>query len=98
MGKSTRKTYSKEFKFNAVKMITVQGNRVTEVARDIGVSETLLHVWKRKYLEDKSEAFPGHGNLKSKDAYIHKLEKENKRLKDERDILKKATIFFAKES
>ena len=94
---STRKTFSKEFKLNAVRMITEQGHRASEVARDLGIHENLIYVWKRKYMEDQEEPFPGKGKLKSKDDYIRKLERENKRLKDERDILKKAAIFFAKE-
>jgi len=94
---SSRKTYSREFKLGAVKMITEEGKRVSEVARDLGISYNILHLWKRKYLEDKEESFPGKGKLKSTDDYIRQLERENKRLKDERDILKKAAIFFAKE-
>ena len=93
----TRKTYSQEFKINAVRMITEEGRRISEVSRDLGISYNMLCQWKRKLQEDQQEAFPGHGKLKSKDDYIHRLERENKRLKDERDILKKATIFFAKE-
>lgn len=93
----TRKTYSKEFKINAVRMITEEGSKAAEVARELGISDNLLHLWKSKYLEDQEEPFPGHGKLKSKDEYIRKLERENKRLKDERAILKKAAIFFAKE-
>jgi len=92
-----RKSYTKEFKTNAVLMITEEGRKASEVARDLGVSYNMLLTWKNKYLEDSQEAFPGHGKLKSKDDYIRKLELENKQLKDERDILKKAAIFFAKE-
>lgn len=97
MSRTKRKSYSKEFKLNAVKMIIEEGRRTSEVARDLKVSENSLSNWKRKYLEDQEEAFPGHGNQKSKDAYIRQLEKDVKRLKDERDILKKAAIFFARE-
>jgi transposase len=93
----TRKSYSKEFKVNAVRMISEEGRRASEVARDLGISYNMLHNWKRKLQEDHEEAFPGHGKLKPNDDYILKLERENKRLKDERDILKKAAIFFAKE-
>ena len=93
----TRKSYSKEFKVNAVRMTTEEGRRAAEVARDLGISYNMLLNWKRKLQEDHEDAFPGHGKLKSTEEYIRKLERENKRLKDERDILKKAAIFFAKE-
>lgn len=93
----TRKSFSKEFKLNAVRMITEQGHKASEVARDLGIHENLIYVWKRKYMEDQEESFPGKGKLKSRDEYVRSLEKEVKRLRDERDILKKAAIFFAKE-
>lgn len=92
-----RKSYSREFKINAVRMITEEHRKATEVARELGIHENLIYNWKKKYLEDKDESFPGKGNLKSKDDYVKKLEKEVKRLRDERDILKKAAQFFAKE-
>lgn len=97
MGTVKRKVYSKEFKINAVKMILQGGRKASEVARDLDIQENMLYLWKRKYLEDDQESFPGKGNLKDRDAYIRQLERENKRLKDERDILKKAAIFFAQE-
>jgi transposase len=97
MKKVSRRSFSKEFKISAVKMIIDEGRKATEVARQLGIAEHLIYNWKRKYQEDQQEAFPGNGNLKSKDEYIRQLEKDVKRLKDERDILKKATIFFAKE-
>lgn len=97
MGTTKRKAYSKDFKAGAVRMITEEGRRTAEVARDLGIPSNMLYQWKRKHIEDQQEAFPGHGRMKSTDEYIRQLERENKRLKDERDILKKAAIFFAKE-
>jgi len=97
MGTVKRQSYSKEFKLNAVKMVLQGGKRASEVARDLGIQENMLYLWKRKFLEDEQESFPGKGNLKDRDSYIRQLERENKRLKDERDILKKAAIFFAQE-
>ena len=97
MKKTSRRSFTKEFKINAVKMIIDEGKKASEVARELDISENILHNWKRHYLEDQAQAFPGKGKLKDKDEYIRQLERENKRLKDERDILKKAAIFFAKE-
>ena len=92
-----RKKYSREFKINAVRMVSEEGRVAAEVARDLDISSNMLYTWKQKYLEEKEDSFQGNGNQSSKDEQIRKLEKENKRLKEERDILKKATQFFAAE-
>lgn len=97
MGTIKRTSYSKEYKLNAVKLITEGGRKVSEMARDLGIHENLLYNWRIKFNADQEESFPGHGKQKAKDEYIRKLEQEVKRLKDERDILKKAAIFFAKD-
>lgn len=97
MGAMKRNSYSKEFKTNAVKLITVEGRKASEVARELHLSANMLYLWKSKYEVQKQEAFPGKGKLNSKDDYIRQLEQENKRLKDERDILKKAAMYFARE-
>jgi transposase len=97
MGATKRKSYSAEFKRNAVLMVTQEGHKTAEVSRNLGISSNMLHNWKRQYLDKQDGAFPGHGKINGKDEYIRRLEQENKRLKDERDILKKAAIFFAKD-
>jgi transposase len=91
----TRKTYTAEFKLAAVQMITEQKLSVAEAARRLGVSENLLHVWKKAVLKDGADAFPGSGQLTAQEEEIRKLKAEVKRLTAERDILKKATAFFA---
>ena len=97
MGTEKRNSYSKEFKKNVIKLLMEEGRKPSEVARDLGIHENLVYNWKRQYTDKQEEAFTGHGKMTSKDEYIRKLEQENKRLKDERDILKKAAIFFAKD-
>lgn len=92
-----RKSYSKEFKISAVKMILEEGISTAQVSRDLGVNENSLHNWKKQYLEDKEEVFPGKGKQSREAERIRELEKENRELRMERDILKKATAFFAKE-
>jgi transposase len=92
-----RQNYSKAFKVNAVRMIIQEGRKASEVARELDIQPNMLYLWKRKYLEDQQESFPGNGKLKSKDEYISHLERQVKRLKDERDILKKAAIYFAQD-
>jgi len=98
MGTQTeRKVYSKEFKESAVRMVTEQGRKASEVARDLGISEQMLHNWKRKLQDKNDNAFPGKGRLSPQEAEVRDLKKEIARLKEERDILKKAAKFFMNE-
>ena len=66
MGKKKRQNYSKEFKVNAVRMITQEGRKASEVARELDIQANMLYLWKGKYLEDKQEAFPGNGRMNLK--------------------------------
>ena len=91
-----RKSYDKEFKLSAVKMITEGGMSLMQVSRDLGVNENSLHKWKKDYLSDQQNAFPGKGNLKPEQEELRKKDREIARLKMERDILKKAISYFAK--
>ena len=93
----TRRTYTPEFKAEAVKLVTEQGYSVTEAARSLGIHETLLRSWKQALEMQGDQAFPGHGNLPAIEEELRQLRAENKRLQMERDILKKATAFFARE-
>ena len=92
-----RRSYDREFKIEAVRMVVDQGRPVTEVARNLGVSPSLVHRWKSQLLEDGQVAFPGHGNLKPADAELQALRREIETTRQERDILKKALAFFAKD-
>ena len=92
----TRKTYDKEFKLSAVKMITEGGMKLSEVSRDLGVNENSLHKWKKDYLSDQQQAFPGKGRMKPEEEELRRLEKELKRVKLENEILKKAIGYFTK--
>jgi transposase len=94
----TRKTYTAEFKLQAVKMITEQKLSVAEAARKLGIGENLLHSWKKAVLKDGAQAFPGSGHLTPQEEEIRTLKAEVKRLEAERDILKKATAFFASQA
>lgn len=93
-----RKTYTAEFKVAAVKLITEQNYSVAEAARNLGVSEKILRKWKRSLEDQGQQAFPGKGNLPPAAEEIRRLKEEIQRLRMERDILKKATAFFARES
>jgi transposase len=93
-----RRSYTAEFKIEAVKLITAKGYSVAEAARSLDIGETLLRSWKQAFEKDGEQAFPGHGNLPAVEEELRRLRAENKRLIMERDILKKATAFFAKEA
>ena len=94
----TRRTYTPEFKAQTVQLVTEQGYSVAEAARSLGISENLIRNWKQA-LHDKGEhAFPGRGKLNAHEEELHRLRADNKRLLAERDILKKAAAFFAKEA
>ena len=93
-----RKNYSKQFKKDAVNLVTEQGFDVSEAARNLGIHHSSLRRWKRQLESDGNQAFPGKGNLSAEKQELDRLRKENKRLRMEREILKKATAFFAKES
>ena len=93
-----RRTFTPEFKVQAVQLVTEQGKSVAEVARDLDLSESLLRSWKQALAATGVQAFPGHGNPPALEEELRRLRAENKRLTMERDILKKATAFFARQS
>jgi transposase len=94
----TRRTYTPQFKTEAVKLVTEQGYSFAEAARSLGISENLLRNWKQALLDKGEHAFPGNGHLSALEEELRRLRAENKRLLAERDILKKAAAFFAREA
>jgi len=95
--KIPRRSYDKEFKLSAVKLVLESGKSVKAIALDLGISDNTLFNWKKKYLEDAQNAFPGKGYTSPEHEEIRKRDKEIATLKMERDILKKALAFFAKD-
>lgn len=94
----TRRQFSREFKIEAVKLVTERGVSVSQAARDLDVHENFLRKWVRELTVDPQQAFPGHGAMKPELAEIERLKREVAKLRMERDLLKKAAAFFAKES
>jgi transposase len=92
-----RTRYNREFKIQAVEMIMDQKKPVTQTARELGISSKTLHNWLRQYRKDQEQAFPGKGNLKQEDQKKSALEKENRELREELAIIKKALRIFAKD-
>lgn len=89
-----KKSYTKEFKLGAARMVVDQKKSQSEVARDLGVSTPSMTKWVRDYKKSGGGAFPGKGYLTPVEDQIRKLEKEVRRLTMERDLLKKTMGLF----
>ena len=93
-----RRQYTREFKLEAVRLIKERGVSYAQASADLGVHPTQLRDWVKKLADDPRQAFPGHGQMKPEQQEIARLKREVAKLKAERDILKKAAAYFAKES
>lgn len=95
---TTRKKYSKEFKLDALSLVAEQGYRRIDAARSLGINAQMLGRWMKEVNTDDGQAFRGNGKLTSEQEEVRKLKAKVKRLEMEKDILKKATVFFAAET
>ena len=86
-----RRVYTAEFKVEAVRLAQERGN-LSQTARDLGLGESILVRWKRELAERPNNSFPGHGN--PKDPELAEALRQNARLKEENEILKKAVGIF----
>ena len=93
-----RRKFTPEFKLEAVKLVRERGMTATQAARDLGLHENVLRKWVKDAKADGTQAFPGQGQMKPDQAEIERLKRELTKVKTERDILKKAAAYFAKES
>ena len=87
---SIRRSFSREFKEEAVRMITESGHSLVQVGRDLDIRPDMLRRWRRQLQEDPEQAFPGVGQRKSRDEEMWQLRRQLDRVTQERDILKKA--------
>ena len=92
------RTFTPEYKREAVAMVVQQGLSFSEVARRLAIRESQLRKWKAALEAHGEQAFPGKGQQTAQEAELTRLRRENEQLRMERDILKKATAFFARES
>ena len=92
-----RRAYSREFKIEAVRLVRERGVTVKQAAKDLGIHENSLRAWIRDVAADREQAFPGTGRMKPDDAEVARLKRELAKTQAERDILKKAIAYFAKE-
>lgn len=95
---SERRQYTKEFKLDAVSLVVDQGYKCSEAARSLGINANILGRWIKEFDQDEGQAFRGNGKLTKEQEEIRSLKSQVKRLEMEKEILKKATVFFAKET
>ena len=88
--------FSREFKRDAVQLVTEKGMPVGKVARELDIHPNLLHLWRRRFLVQGDKAFVGKGRATPEESEIKGLRKELEKVKEERDILKKALVVFSK--
>ena len=93
-----RRRFTREFKLEAVRLIRDRGVSYAQASEDLKVHPTQLRNWVKELADDQQEAFPGNGRMKPEQLEIARLKREVIKLKAERDILKKAAAYFAKES
>lgn len=96
--KKTRKTYTREFKLEAVKLMMEPDRPAKDVEESLGIGRGMLYRWKSQFAAEGEAAFPGNGNVGALESEVRELRQELKRTRQERDILKKATAYFARES
>jgi transposase len=93
-----RRRFGREFKIEAVRLIRDRGVSIAQAARDLDVHENVLRKWVKEFAADPGQAFQGHGQMKPEQLEIERLRREVAKLKAERDILKKAAAYFAREA
>jgi transposase len=93
-----RRKFSREFKVEAVRLVGERGVSVAQASRDLDVHPNILRKWKKELGSDPTQAFPGHGHQKPEQLEVVRLRCEVAKLRAERDILKKAAAYFARES
>ena len=94
-----RRRFTKEYKIEAVRLATVGDKSLAQVARELGLRPDVLREWKRQFSAAGSpaEAFPGNGRTVGAEEELQRLRREVEQLKQERDFLKKAAAYFAKD-
>lgn len=93
-----RRKYSQEFKLDAINLVTEQGYSRAEAARSLSINAAMLSRWLKEYQSEQGQSFRGNGKLSPDQLELRQLREENKRLKMEKEILKKAAAFFAQET
>ena len=93
-----QKTYTQEFKQEAVQLVKRSGKPMSQIARELGVSDSALSKWCKLWAEQGEQAFPGSGHQSAEQEEIRRLKRELEVTKQERDILKKVVGIYSRES
>jgi len=91
-----KKTYTQEFKREAVRLAQSSSKPIAHVARELGISDASIHQWRKELAAHGTEAFPGSGHQTAQEEELRRLKRELEVTRQERDILKKALIVFSK--
>jgi transposase len=92
-----KRTYDKEFKLEAVRLVLEEGHSANSVERKLGTGKGVVYKWVHQYSADPEHPFPGKGQLKPPDRQLRDLKQQLEQVKRERDILKKAVAIFSKD-
>ena len=90
----TQRTFTREFKVEAVRLVQASQKSQTQIARDLGIADSTLHHWRKLFSEQGKQAFPGSGHQTPQEEEIRQLKRENELRRQERDVLKKALGIF----
>ena len=90
------RTFTKEFKLEAVHLVQTSGKPMIQIARDLGIADRTLHHWCKQLTQHGEQAFPGSGHQTPQEEELRHLKRENDLLRQERDILKKAIGIFSR--
>ncbi|HEX6557403.1 MAG TPA: transposase [Ktedonobacteraceae bacterium] len=93
-----QKVYTREFKEEAVRLAQTRGKSITQVARELGISDTSLHQWRQELTQQGKEAFPGSGHQRPLEEENRRLKRELERVPQERESLKKVVSIFSRDS
>ena len=91
----TRRTDSREFKMDALRLVETSGKSIRQIERDLGIGKGCLYRWRDEFKAEGTQAFPGQGRLTPEQEELRRLKRENELLRQERDILKKAVAIFS---
>jgi transposase len=92
-----QRTFTKEFKLEAVRLVQSSGKSITQIARDLGIADSTLHHWCKVQAEQGEQAFPGSGHQTAQEEELRRLKRELETVRQERDILKKVVHIYSRD-
>src|SRR5437763_10351152 len=91
-----QRSFTREFKVEALHLAQSSQKSQSQIARDLGIADSTLHHWRKQFSEQGEQAFPGSGHQTPQEEELRQLKRENELLRQERDILKKASGIFSR--